>query len=255
MAQLTSMNIPELREECRKRGMAAEETANKDDLITRCLLFDSNIKVADLPPPGYKRDEELSRRTDELDEKAEKLEAEQEVYASDPQAFTPDRDILSRLDQRMLEVSEKQPGYQYCWAYFGLNGQMVWAKRAIGWEVVKGKQMPEAREHEEVDGTRRIGDVLLMRCPMERFKELEAAAADARMAQELGITSQLKELGEKARRYGLKVHEDLSQVRVGPDTLMDVVEKRAGVHDVVQGQVDKMLRKGEVPGMPAPGEK
>jgi hypothetical protein len=250
--QLIDMSIPELREECRSRGMAAEETAGKQDLITRCLLFDSNVKVADMPEPGYKRDEEMARRKDDLEERAEKMADEQEVYAADPAAFTPDRDILSKLDQRMLAVSEKQAGYQYCWAYFGQNGQQVWAKRALGWEVVSGP-MPEAKEHKVEDGTRRIGDVLLMRCKMERFMELEKAAADAREAQELGITSTIRSLGERARRYGIKIHEDLSQVRVGPDTLMDVVEKRAGAYDVAEKQVDKMLRQGKVPGMPAPG--
>lgn len=247
---LTQMNIAELREQCRDRTLAAEETATRDDLIQRIVLYDAGMKNADLPPSGYARDEELARRKDTLEEKLE-TEAP-EVYPIDESAFQPDREILQRLDQQMLEVSKRKPEYIYCWVYFGQNGQQVWAKKALGWEVVTGTE-PEATEHKEVDGTRRIGDVLLMRVHKRRFAQLEEAAADRREAQQLGITSRLKELGEHARRYGLKVHEDLSTVRVGPDTLMDVVEKRSGAHDTAMKTVDKMLRKGDVPGVPSPG--
>ena len=111
---------------------------------------------------------------------------------------------------------------------------------------------PECSEYREADGTRRIGDCLLMRIPIEQFHKLEQLQAEARAAQQRSVGSRLHELGQKAARYGLKVHEDLSTVKVGPHTLMDVVEKRTGAHQTAMGHVDAMLRQGAVPGMPAP---
>lgn len=245
------MDLKELREECRDRGISAEETAGKADLINRIILFDHSMYKPDLEPAGYKRDEQLAQRQDELDQRIE--EDPREVYKLDPKALEPDRDILKSLDQRMLDVTNKVKGYQYAWAYFGLNSHMVWAKRALGWEVVTGP-MPEAAEHKEVDGTRRIGDVLLMRIRRERYMELRQAAEDARLAAELGISGRLETLGEQGRRYGLKVHTDLSTVRSGDGTLLDVVEKRAGAHDVARKAVDKKLRDGTIPGMEVPHE-
>ena len=249
--EVTNMDLNELREACRDRGMAAEETAEKAELVKRIILFDAGMKSADLPPVGYKRDEELSKRTDALEEKIE-TEAP-EVYPIDPKVFEEDREILYKsIDQQMVEVTNKQKDFIYAWTYYLQNSVQVWAKRALGWRVVKGTD-PECIEHKEVDGTRRIGDTLLMRIPRERYEMLEADAIKRKEDQHKGVGSRLLDLAERGRSHGLKVHEDLTQVR-SPDgsTLMDVVEKRSGAHKTAMKHIDKKLRDGDLPGMPAP---
>lgn len=241
--------LSELREQCRKRGLLAEETATPDILLSRIAAYDSAMRPSDLPPPGDARREHLSRVKDDLDKR---IDAAPERYRIDPAAIAPDREILHRsIDQQMVHVTNRQPGYVYSWVYYGQNSHMVWAKRALGWHVVSGSD-PECREHVEADGTRKIGDTLLMRIPESRYAELKAREDRARTAQQSGIGSRLYELGERARSYGLKVHTDLANVKVGPHSLMDVVSKRSAAHQTALGHVDKMLRDGTVPTMPAP---
>jgi len=247
---VSTMSLDELREECRNRGLDAQEGAMRTDLMERIILHDAGLTQPDLPEPGYKRDEELARRTDALEEKIE-TEAP-EVYPIDPKAFEEDREILHRsIEKQMVQVSEKDLNYIYCWTYYGQNSQQVWAKKALGWEVVTG-DMKEAREHIEADGTRRIGDTLLMRVRKERFEQLEADATRRRQLQHDSVGSRLLELEDKARGYGLRVHQSLDTVQVGNQTLMDVVERRSAAKQTAMKHIDKKLRDGTVPGMPAP---
>jgi hypothetical protein len=249
--ELTQMDVTELREECRKRGIAAEETATQTDLLTRIVLVDAGQQKPDLPPSGHEREETLKMRTDTL---ARKIEEEApEVYPIDEEALKPDREILYDLEHDMLSVSKPQPGFTYCWAYYGQNGQMVWQKKALGWRVV-GSDDPECPEHKEADNTRRIGDVLLMKIPTERYELILESQRRRREAQELGVSS---EVINYARKHGLKIHEDLSTVKVGANTLMDVMKSKAdrqsGAKKVAMSALDKRLREGQVPGVPPGG--
>ena len=255
MKDLLNKSLDDLREDCRSRGVNAEESATRQDLIERIILFDAGMKKADMPEAGYKRDEELARRKDTLEEKIESPETP-EVYPIDPKALEEDREILYKsIDQQMIEVTNKVDGYVYAWVYYGQNSQQVWAKRALGWRVVTGPD-PECIEHKEADGTRRIGDTLLMRVPYERWLQLEEDAVRRKQQQYDGIGSRLLELAEKGRSHGLKVHKDLSTVpHPTGGTLMDVVEKRSGAHDTALKHIDKKLREGDVPGVPAPKKK
>lgn len=249
---VTNMNRDELVEECRLRGMNAEEDATRPQLMKRIILYDAGMKQSDLPPPGHARDEELAKRKDKLEEKIEDPETP-EVYPMDPKALEEDREILYRsIDQQMIEVTNKVDGFVYAWVYYGQNSQQVWAKRALGWRVVTGPD-PECIEHKEADGTRRIGDTLLMRVPYERWVQLEEDAIRRKEQAHKGIGSRLLELAEKGRSHGLRVHDDISKVpHPTGGTLMDVVEKRSGAHDTALKHIDKKLREGDVPGMPAP---
>lgn len=94
-----------------------------------------------------------------------------------------------------------------------------------------------------------------MRIPSERYEMLEADAQKRKEDAHLGVGSRLLDLAERGRSYGLKVHEDLSTVRTGDGgTLMDVVEKRSGAHQTAMKHIDKKLREGDLPGMPAPSD-
>jgi hypothetical protein len=213
----------------------------------RINLFEEGMRTPDLPPPGYQRDEALARRSDDLAERAETEGPE--VYGIDPNKVAPDREILYKsIDQQMVEVSNKQPGWMYAWIYYGLNGQMIWAKKALGWQVVTGSDK-ECSEYKEADGTRRIGDTLLMKIPKERWLELEERAAKRRDEQYLGIKARLQELSEKS---GIKVHEDISKVDIGGRNLADVMERKAHAQELATQHIDKKLREGDIPGMPSP---
>jgi len=52
--QVINMNRDELVEECRTRGINAEETASRADLLMRINLFDEGMRAADLPHPTVK---------------------------------------------------------------------------------------------------------------------------------------------------------------------------------------------------------
>jgi hypothetical protein len=256
---LLNLKLPELREECRDRGIDAPTEATRQDLIRDIMLYDAGMKSADLEPAGYKRDEQLAQRQDELDERLDSIEEETGVHKVDPDAFEEDREILHKsIDQQMISVSNKQPGYVYAWIYYGQNSQMVWAKKAMGWEVVNNdkKDMIECIEHKEVDGTRRIGDTVLMRIREERWHRLEEDARRRKDLQYEGITSRLRDLAERGRSHGIKLHENLDDVPSGGGgTLMDVVEKRKGAAATAMQHIDQKLRDGTVPGVPAPKKK
>ena len=252
---VSQKSLKELQEECRSRGMNAEETASRTDLMERIIVYDAGMREPDIPEAGYKRDEEMAQRKDELDERLDKIEDETGVFKVDPEAFEEDREILYKsIDQQMVEVSNKLPDHVYCWTYFGQSGQQVWAKKALGWQVVTGTDK-ECEEHKEADGSRRIGDTLLMRVPRERWERLEEESLKRRESQHLGVGSRLLDLAEKGRSHGLKVHGDISTVQVGNQTLMDVVEKRSGAHKTAMKSIDKKLRDGTVPGVSSPSDK
>ena len=159
----------------------------------------------DLPSAGHARDEELKKRTDNLDAAAEFMSDDQEIYGVDPKAFEEDREILAHLDE--LHIADALPDHHYLWAYFGMNGRVVWQRKRDGWKVVSGND-PEAPELKDADGLRKIGDCLLMKIPLERYNQLQAEREKRRVSQQLGIDARLIELGDKAAKHGIKVHTD-----------------------------------------------
>ena len=199
-----------------------------------------------LPPAGYERDEELKRRTDALEEAAE--EQFSDVGTIDPAALELDRELQDLIrGHNALEVSHADPLYVYCWTYFGLNGQMVWQKKAQGWEVVQG-DMKESKEYKAEDSTRRVGDTLLMRMRRDRYAKLELAQKLVRERQELSVASEINELALKYRGRGIKVHTDQNATFASGKGMMDTIEKRAARQTALR-TVDKHLRQGTVPGM------
>jgi len=207
---------------------------------------EANKVEPDLPPPGYKRDELMAERKDALDEQIDKTLEDREVHAFDPSKLEKDREILSQLQDNQLAISNRQPGFEYKWVYFGQSGQMVWQAKADGWEVVSG-QMTEAIEHRAADNTRRIGDTLLMRTPEEHYKEIRAREEKKAADREKAITSNIKQLGDKYRNRGIIVH-------TGDEGEAIASSRRSGARAVAQKQVDQMIREGTVPGMPIPGK-
>lgn len=205
-----------------------------------------------LPPPGDERREVLAQRKDELEERAEKLAAEQELSRISPKALEPDNDIQARL--HLLQVSNAQPGKVYCWVKCVAQTYTptgVQRKLADGWEVVCGN-MPEAIECRQADGTRRIGDVLLMRIDQARHERLQEKERYKRLAQEEGVAAGLLEKSAELARAGYG--ENLVHVPENMDEgMMEQIVKKSAARQLATKAIDGMLRQGRMPGVPIRG--
>jgi len=191
-----------------------------------------------LPPPGFRRDEEIAQRKDTL---AEAIEAQSpDSYALDPRKLEIDREIAYHINRNELEITGAQEGFVYCWEYFGQNGRLVMGKKRDGWEVVNGND-PEAQELKYVDGTRHLGDVLLMRIPKERYEVLQGVDRYRRQRQQEGIIGNLRHQADKTGG-AIILHEN--------DKMTQIAAQRAAMQQQAYMGIDKMLREGSVPGLP-----
>jgi len=197
-----------------------------------------------LPPAGAERRDELKRRADGLEERAETEFAD--TGAINPKAFAPDRDILSQYDR--FDVSKAQDGYVYCWARYRDPGSQVEAKRALAvrtaggwvpvWELVIGKDMPEAMECLAVDGTRKIGDVLLLRARADRYRLLQQYQEELRYRQQHGVDASIKELGAK---HGVTIHSTNQDIN---NPVMQRALGRAQAKSMAMNRFADKLRDG-----------
>lgn len=167
-----------------------------------------------LPPAGHGRDEALKLRQVALEEEAEKL-AEQMIIGEIPKKFMElDREIVRHLDQ--LDVTDKRPDMHYYWANFKAeHGHHIERKKLVGFEVVSGtgEDCPEGHELVTEDGTRRIGDVLLMRVPKDRALYLKARER-ADSLKRRGILQNPEALAEMAYKHTggrIRIHTSLSE--------------------------------------------
>lgn len=165
-------------------------------------------------PAGHKRDEENRRRTDNL---AERLEKETPPFeAIDPAKFKAiENEVVGGMRRNVntgilfKEVSNKQPGYLYCWmknpaTCRTIEGEMA-AEMAvntffgIGGEWVEG-DMPEAQElrgagKDNLGSRRGWADCLLVRIKREFYEANE------------------RNVGQRAARQGLIEQETVNQMQ------------------------------------------
>lgn len=171
-----------------------------------------------LEPAGFKRNEQMARRTDALQEEAETRSRQLEHFAIDPAKFKVENEIAQHF-YAMEDVSRARTDMVYCWENFvNQRGYAVRARLSICileegkkqpcWEVVKG-DMKESLELLAPDGTRQNGDVLLMRCRKDRYKALQKARKMRAAAHMTAADSRLEELVmEMGPRY-VRLHRDL----------------------------------------------
>lgn len=211
-----------------------------------------------LPPAGDERRDVLKARTDDLAEQAETDGAE--GGAIDPKALRVENELAQHfgLDGGFneLDVSNKNLAYEYKWQQSGFYGRFVKRDLAMGWAVVGSmtdEDDGEAIELKAVDGTRRLGDVVLLRMRKDKFKLMKRREAAHRQAVQDGSTAALEELADEARRKhpsakGLKVHT--------PGNMSEAVMKRLGMDaqakDTVTKIIDRQVRDGRMPGVPIP---
>lgn len=205
-------------------------------------------------PAGEARREAEKSAADELAEEAQARGLE--AGAIHPKAFRIENEIASRFNE--LEVTDAQPEYEYCWVQAGYHGRFIKMKQAQRveedgglvpcWEVVQG-DMPEALEVRGLmtDTTRRLGDVILMRCKRDRALKLRKMQEARRAQVERGITSELEEMGQRLRGRGVIVHTTLD------DDALKRAQNRAAMRLQASQMIDGMLRDGSVPGLGVPG--
>ena len=202
-----------------------------------------------LPEPGHKRREALKMRLEKLNAEAAELASELEVETVDPSKIEPDREIIQHFNSGDLPVSNRQEGFEYCWVFSDPRnnqaGRHVFKKRYQGWEVVSAS-MPEAADHKHVDGTRRVGDVLLMRIRYDRYVKLRREERETLKRREAGVSEGFMELGAKHARHGVKVYDTV------PDNAMKHAQATAAEERATR-MTNKWMKDGNMPGVPAPG--
>lgn len=217
-----------------------------------------------LPEKGHARRELLKRRQADLEELAE-TGVEQgllpEAYAIDESKLDPNNmDNEVRRNLVNLEyVSKRDSAYEYCWIE-PTNNMLFTMARNMGWEVVSG-EMKEAWEHRDVNGYRRLGDVILMRIRKDRYLALKRAEERKVAAQEAAVTERLEELGQRFSRHGGKIHTNLNTM---DPRIRETMEARAASHSLppaVRTEANKSLafdalnaklRDGTIPGAELP---
>ncbi len=204
-------------------------------------------------PPGYAHQEQMKANADNLAEKAETIADAHGVHAINPDSIKVEREILHIIDA--CEVTHQQPGYKYKWVqdqwpshakslevrrtrsiHVKVNGETRPA-----WEIVL-HDMPESPELKQAsDGTRRVGDCILMRCRADIYMLLQIEEQKKRDRQMGSITANFDALAEHARNKGIRVaHGNVERAE-----LMD--QLHAG--QIAKEKLNNMVREGNIPGM------
>lgn len=158
-----------------------------------------------LPAPGDERREVLRRRAAELEEEAEEASAGLEGGVADIEDIDIEAEIARHFNQDgQLTFSRMQDDFEYAWVCYdyplSAKGQAVRMAQTLRWEVVQGRQMPEGHEFLQADGTRRVGDTILMRRPKSVGVIVKQAVANvaAKQRRRAG-KAELSRLGDDER--------------------------------------------------------
>ena len=169
--------------------------------------------IAGLKPAGHARREQLKARTDNLAEMADRAvnATDAQIYSVDEEKLKEEPEILRHLDMStfMFKVNNPVPGKVYFWerdtatdhsavARKQAEARMWLGNSAKGWQVVCGApethpEFPEAPELVQVDGVRRIGDVILMRIDLDEYTRIQKRILLATRFKESNIAMQLGE--------------------------------------------------------------
>lgn len=181
-----------------------------------------------LPPAGHKRREALKKRAERLEQVADAVvnAVDAPVYKVDPKLLKEDPEILKHFNPQMnaFEVSNPKPGYAYYWECYTVPQALTRKRGEVrlllgpsyhgpGWEVVGACScvgnkhgndcpFPEAQELKQADGTRKIGDVMLLRIPLDTYIEMQKRVLLMVRFKEMNISETFTEFVDK---YGGRV--------------------------------------------------
>lgn len=215
---------------------------------------------------GDAKDEQLKVNKDFLDQKAEEQAGTVHATAIDPSKVQIDNEIAVHFDScNQLDVSNADPAYRYYWCGTAMRGWMVTYLLGIRirssaspypepiWEVVKG-DMKESFENRDATGVRRVGDVILMRCRLDRyalFRRWERAQRLAAQDPNASASTALAALEEAHRRgvrgINLLVNDPMADPRYRRMAM------QAAARGVAKDKFDALIREGKVPGFESGG--
>ena len=191
----------------------------------------------------------MRQTADEQAEQAEQFDG----GPINPKALTVENELAQHFN--LLDVSNQDSSFRYAWVYLGQHGLQIKMKLADGWEVVQG-DMPEAVELKGMgaDTTRKLGDVMLMRCRADRWLLLQRREKRKRDAHKEAVGAQFEEILRPYKRYGATAIVDGRDVMTGEMVdakRLDLMYKRSMAAAAGNQMVDRALRKGTMPGVPA----
>lgn len=211
-----------------------------------------------LEQAGDSRAEQLARKAHQMVAEAQKLLDQLDIGQGDSSQIEIEREVRQALNElNEVYVSNQKSDHVYAWIYrdpynqFG--GRFVRKMQALGWETVIGRDEPEAKEHIHVDGSRVVADCVLMRIRLDRKFLLEKRDRILREAQQVGIVARIADLAERAHT---RLYDKL------PGFVEEAISSEASRRSAartefnrrnVNGRMDRMLRTGTIPGVPAPG--
>ena len=214
-------------------------------------LFNQPAEI-NLPPVGHERREELLKRDDALAEQGETQYADRGTIPAD--VLQPDHNVQNVIRRSHLDIGSEHPLYKTKWVnYVNMNGQMVWQAKADGWAVASGKEFPEADDMAKVDGSIRIGDVILMFIRHDEHFHLEQREATKRLRQQYGVEAEIHDLAAKHGNVFKNVHTP--EITGGmPDGLLKTVEARAARRSsavsTAARHLGNKMKTGTIPGVP-----
>lgn len=205
---------------------------------------------ADLPPPGYAREETQKERADKLQRQIEETANLIIQGAVDPSKMEIFDEIANQ--SAYLQVSNRQSGFEYGWISKNNYGNNHFQKAQLeGWVVVQGDDL-EAVELKGTtrlqaggppDSTRQLGDVILMRIPEERYIALKAREWARSQQLQTASDSRLQGLAHSLRDKGVIIRP--FDINAGAPS---GTEQNLSRQDAMK-MLDKGLRAGNLPGM------
>lgn len=205
-----------------------------------------------LPPAGYKRDEELAKRKDELEQKGEEQFGN---IGKIPDAFfEEDREIQDAIHKDYMAIGVGHPLYVTKWVNFvNLHSQEVWRAKADGWLVADGKVFPEAKHLVCEDSTIRVGDVMLMYIRKDRHMQLMLREEKKRLKRELGIEEEIVDFVARYPKVFKQIQSTMTGGNMHPKTqemMMKRVEAMSGMQKMALQQLSNRMHDGFVEGLP-----
>lgn len=211
------------------------------------------IVIPELPPKGYKRTEELAKRTDQLEQESEELADKDQVYAMDSSALKPDRDIQRAIYQDDLYL-DLGPEWKVCYKdYVHHNGSQAWKARRNGWIPVTADMLPkEERFKCKEDGTVRIGDVMAFCMPLEKYREIERKRHEAMLMSQYGVEATAQDYADKYGQGVFKLHSNLT----GENPYLEQAQQRAAyvksrsAAQTALRHIGNQMKQGPINGLP-----
>ncbi len=138
-------------------------------------------------PAGYKREEQMAKNHDVLQQKVEEMSTAGGIASVNPKAFQEEREILGLIVEGNLDIPGAVAGYVYKWVQCRIpkDSPGMKVREALTmrikvrspagqvqivpcWERVTG-DMPECPDLKDAEGSRVLGDTLLVRCKVDVY--------------------------------------------------------------------------------------